>query len=374
MGYIEASTAVVYGKVVSNLKIPFKRDLHVETLIIPGFSDAHAHPQVIDAGLGGRVWRDSYHWIDGRKLRVDEAAVRSDIDLSTRLAHLVFKRALLRGVTLLAVTGRLEANVNGWLSMRIRPRVVFLPTAMKKRGWKSVDDLITSIDALRYSLRDVLARLGIFVHSLRLAGVDELVKAAKYASSSGGLVGIHVDEGVRETEELRLHLGALLGRTRIVGVHCIETDDPSKHGILCAACPASNMVLYRRTRRNLRGITSFGSDWPHLLGTVPDHLPLIHSLYPGFREEILRRATIGGYRDYGMMHSGDLVGYDVPLDRVLSEGAEPLFVSVSWRVAVWEGILLETSETIHDIERSTREVIREALDAYPSEYSDSSDP
>ena len=374
MGYIEAGTAVVYGKIVEGLRVPFKRDLYVETLIIPGFSDAHAHPQVVDAGIDNRVWRNSYEWIENRTLRVDEASIRSDLELSTRLARLLYKRMLLSGVTLVAVTGRLEANVEAWLSLNVRPRAVFLPTAMKRRGWKSVDELIYSIDALKRSLRDVLARLGIFVHSLRLAGAEELAKAALYAVETGGLVGVHLDEGVNETEQLRPYLGELLGRARIVAVHCIDTQDPSKYGLLCAACPASNLVLYRRTRKTLRGITSFGSDWPHLLGTVTDHLPLLNRLYPGFREEILRRATIGGYRDYGMMHAGDMVGYEVSLDKLLERRVEPLFVSVSWRIAVWEGILLETSETLHDVEKETRELIREAIELYPSNEALGGDP
>ena len=365
MGTLEAGTAIVFGKFIEGFKMPWSRDEYYDVVVVPGFSDGHAHPQVVDVGLvDGRKWADSYDWIENRRLRVDEAAIRADVELSSRLAELVYKRALLEGTTLIAVTGRLEANYLAWKRSPDRPRVAFLPTVMKKKGWATPGDIARLARDLAPSLSDNLTRLGVFVHSLRYAG-EMLPDALNLAKSLGGVLGLHLSEGRREMHMLARHLRGRRPWVRVVAVHCMEDEDPSRLGVSCVGCPGTNMILYGRTRKTLKGVTSFGSDWPLLLGTVPMHLGLIKSLYPGRVESIMERATIGGYHDYGLSHQGDLAAYDGKPSSLLEGRLKPRMVSVAGKITVYEGRLASTGETHQDVLKKIDEAIREAIEMYP---------
>jgi hypothetical protein len=363
--WLEADMAVVHGRIIEGFRMPFARDVYYETVIVPGFSDTHMHPQVVDGGVKpGRLWRHSYEWIERRELAVDEAAIRSDLDLSTRLARATFKRAILEGVTLVAVTGNAEANVRAWLSLHGAPKAVFLPTIIRRPGWPTLEGAWRILARLRGMIDDGTARLGVFVHSIRFAGRDQLVEAVRNARAFGGLVGMHLSEGLPEGEEYARITGGNPPGVRVVAVHCIDDEDPGRYGLLCSACPASNLTLYGRTRRSLQGVTSFGSDWPLLLGTVARHIGLITSVFGGYIEEILRRMTVGGYRDYGLSYSGDLVAFDIPLRRLLQRYEEPRLVMSSGRIVVDEGRLVATGEDISDVTREIRGLIKEAIDRY----------
>ncbi|MEB3773991.1 MAG: hypothetical protein GSR86_03580 [Desulfurococcales archaeon] len=365
MGYIEAAEAVIYGRRVENVRIPFSRDEYYDLLIIPGFSDGHAHPQVVDAGLEpGVVWRDSYEWIEGRRLRVDEASLRADLGLSSRLAMLTFKRAILEGTTLIAVTGRLEANIRGWLSLSSRPRTVFLPTVMRRRGWATTET-IAGI-ASRYSkyLNDVMARIGVFVHSIRYGG-DMIRGALELARDLESVVGIHISEGVREMDLLDEYIGPPPYPSRIVGVHCLEDEDPQAHGIACISCPYSNMLLYRRTRPTINGVSGFGSDWPLLVGTIGGHINVVVDAFNVDPFVVLRKATIGGYLTYGMRHGGDMAAYDGGIEDLLGGGLRPRLVTVGGKPVVVEGRIASTGEDLDEVLRGIREALREAVEAHP---------
>ncbi len=365
MGYIEASEAVVYGRVVENVRIPYVRDEYYRTIVMPGFSDGHAHPQVIDAGLEpGRVWTNSYHWIEGRSLTIDEASLRSDLELSSRLAGLLYKRALLEGTTLIAVTGRLEANLSAWLKLPMKPRIVLLPTVMHRRGWTTVDDLEPAIRKLEGLVGDGLARLGVFVHSLRYSSREMLVKALRLAKSLRSVLGMHLSEGVRELGDLIRVIGRPPYGARIVGVHCIEDEDLQSARIQCISCPLTNLILYSRTRSDLRGVTGFGSDWPLLLGTVSRHMGVILGVFNRPLYSVLKRATIGGYRTYGLSYTGDMVAYDEGLSRILEGRARPRLVTISWQPAVVEGRLSWSGEDYDSVQRGIREAIVEAVERH----------
>ena len=364
MGLLEADQAIIYGRIVENLRLPSPVDAYFKTIILPGFSDAHAHPQVVDGGVVGGPWRNSYEWIESRRLAVDEAAIRSDLDLASRLTVAVLKRALLEGTTLIALTGALEANIRAFLTLKARPRVVFLPTVMSKKGWPSLGQALEAARRVSMFLDDGSARVGVFLHSIKYAGSDAVREALVSAASKGFIVGMHLSEGVPESGRLKVILKGQKVPGRVVAVHCIS-DDPQGLGLRCAACPATNLILYRRTRKTLKGITSFGSDWPLLIGTVPRHLGIIKGVWRRRLEEILAKATLGGYRDYGMPYSGDLVAFDVSLEKVLEGSALPRLVMVGWNVVVNEGELLD-GESYSDVLKEIRNLVFEALEKHPS--------
>ncbi len=365
MGHIEAREAIVHGRLVENVRIPYVRDEYYETIVMPGFSDGHAHPQVIDLGDSlDRVWADSYQWIEGRRLRVNEATLRSDLEVSSKLAELLYKRALLEGTTLIAVTGRLEANVSAWMSMPVKPRVVFLPTVMNRRGWATVEDLEPVIARLRGLIGDGLARIGVFVHSLRYSSPSMVFKALILARKLRSILGMHLSEGVEELEDLSRIVGKPPYGARIVGVHCMENEDLNKARISCISCPTSNLLLYSRTRQSLSGVAGFGSDWPLLLGTIPRHMNVIRQVYRQALSPVLKRATIGGYKVYGLSYTGDFVAYDSSPEGIMSGVVEPKLVVVSWRPAVVEGRLVWSGEDLDDVYRSIEEAINEAMERH----------
>ncbi|MCX8196400.1 MAG: hypothetical protein N3F67_04915 [Acidilobaceae archaeon] len=371
MGLLEASVAVVHGKVVENFRMPSAEDAYYETLIIPGFSDGHAHPQVVDGGVReGRRWSDSYDWLERRELAVDEVKVRRDLELSKRLARLTLLRGLLEGTTLMALTGRLLANVKALLSLKHRPRAVLLPTVMDRAGW-TLEEVREDYAKASYLVGDGMARMGIFVHSLRLAKESTVREAISLAAKSGAVLGLHLGEGVSERGRFLEVFGRPPYSIRIVPVHCID-DDMSSLGLSCVACPATNVMLYGRTRRDLSGISAFGSDWPLLLGTTPMHLPLMLRAFRDSPLSLLRSATVGGYRLYNVPHDGDYVAYDASLEEVLRERRPPSLVVVNEEVAVREGRLVEGGYALSDVRKAVEEAVKEALDLYGNGHSASS--
>ncbi|MET1128269.1 MAG: hypothetical protein ABWW70_03025 [Thermoproteota archaeon] len=364
MGLIEAGVAVIGGRVVENARVPGPVDAYYDVVLVPGFSDGHAHPQVVDAGLArGRVWRSSYEWMRGRRLSVDEVGIRRDTVFAARLASLVFARALLEGVTLVAVTGRLAANILAWTGMPERPRAVFLPSVMDVEGW-SLDEVRADYEEVSQFVGDGLARLGVFVHSLGMAGAATARRAIAMAAERGGVLGLHFSEGVREADRFRRVFGDPPYPARIVAVHCIE-ESLERLGVPCIACPASNLLLYGRTRSSLRGVRGLGSDWPLLLGTVARHLPLARRVFRGERlEALLSAATVGSYRAYSMPYGGDLVAFDGSLDDVLEARVLPRLVAVAGRVAVDEGRLATSGLSHGEVERMIEDALKEAHERY----------
>ena len=361
---LEADIAVINGKVIEKFSMPFHRDVFFETIIMPGFSDAHAHPQVIDAGLvPGQVWGNSYEWLMSRRLHVDEALIRNDIGLASTLTELVLKRVLLEGVTLIALTGRLEANIKAVVKGSVAPRVVLLPTVMSKRGWSRPEEIDKLFYKYRMYINDALLRPGVFVHSISYASPQMIYSSLDIARKMRAPLGMHLSEGISEKKDFLELLGDKVSNQRVVAVHCIN-DDYFDLGVRCASCPVSNMILYNRTRDSLFGVTSFGSDWPHLVGSIPLHIPLFLKLFNNDFSGVLYRATTGGYNDYGVPMQGDFVAYDVPLRKVLLEGAFPKAVSVASRLMVWEGVLTSTGERYGDIIRDSYEVIKYAVEVY----------
>ncbi len=365
MPVLEAGLAVIRGSIIrENAKIPFPVDAYYDVVFLPGFSDAHAHPQVVDAGLyPGAKWRSSYEWLLYRRMSVDEALVRADIGLSSRLAELALKRALLEGTTLIAFTGRFEANLKAFTRLSGKPRLVVLPTVMKRRGWYLPSQVEEAYRSYSKFMKDRLLRAGVFVHSIAYGGPDLLEAGLRLARRIRGPFGIHLSEGVSEKGEFEKLTCCIRDNVRIVAVHCLD-DDYRSLGVRCASCPASNLILYSRYLGKLERATSFGSDWPHLVGTVGRLLPVLRALYRGREREYLYRATIGGYLDYGVAWNGDIVAYNGSLSSILEGRSLPNLVAVAGKIVVSEGRLVDTGESIRDIERETLEVIEYASEVY----------
>ncbi len=364
MPVLEAGVAVLRGHLKENFSIPFPKDAYYDVVFIPGFSDTHAHPQVVDAGLRpGLLWSNSYEWLMTRDLAVDEAAVRNDIGLSSWLAELAMKRALLEGVTLIAFTGRFEGNLKAFTRMKVTPRLVLLPTVMRRRGWATPRDIKQALSSYRKYMGDELLRPGIFVHSIAYGGPDMIRDSFKLAEQLRGPLGIHLSEGVSERRDFEEIAGDLVRNVRVVAVHCLN-DDYRDLGLRCSSCPGSNLALYARYLDDLDRITSFGSDWPHLLGTTGSLVPLIYKIYGRRESELLYKLTVGGYNDYGVPYNGDLVAFDGTLRSVLEGRSRPRLVSVAGRIAVDEGALTWSGETLRDVENEVFEAIRYSVDVY----------
>ncbi len=343
------------------LRLPGSGSAYFETVMCPGFSDAHAHPQVVDVGEGG-PWRDAQEWLSSRRLRVDEAALRRDVGLASRLARATMLLSILDGVTLIAMVGSLKANLRAVFADWRRPRVVLLPTIMKRRGWSSVEDVIELYEALNGSW-DGLTQVGLFVHSLSFSSPESIRRAYSYTRSMGLPFAMHLSEGRRELRQLLKILGS--DGVRVIGVHCTEDEKYSKHGVLVVHCPSSNLMLYGRTQLNVSEVRALGSDWPLLLGSVVNQYRLALRIHGSRARRLLfEAARTGGYRAYGVSFEGDVVAYDEPPERVVEGCASPSYVFVRGRPVVEEAAVQGVDRSY--VERVVRELVKEALDRYPA--------
>jgi len=363
---VEAGTLVTPNGVEEGvlLKLEGRGSIYGETVLIPGFADAHAHPQVVDVGRG--LWRNSYEWMRGRRLRVDEASLRADIELSSRLAAAAMLRGLLEGVTLMAMVGRGDANLLAYRRLPVKPRLVLMPTVMDLHaGWPSTWGALSLV--LSLSSLDGSVPLGLFVHSLGHVTIDSLRTAYSLARRMSMPFGIHLSEGVDELGRLVSILGLREGvDSGIIAVHCISGSGYERYGIRVVHCPYSNMVLYGRTLRSLRHVDALGSDWPLLLGSALSAYRVAVKVHGRDKARLLLdRATAGGYRLFRLDWSGDLVVFDEPLERVLEGVGTPRLVAVEGRVVVEEGELVGLGLSRRDVDRMVVQLVGEALERHP---------
>lgn len=361
---IEASNLIVPGKGVKEnvlIKAKGRGSLYFETIVSPGFADAHAHPQVIDAGLDGRLWRNSIEWIQHRKLRVDEAALRKDTVLSKRLAEVVLMKSALNGVTLIALVGSYKANFDAVVSLTYRPRAVIMPTVMTRNGWLYGEKMKPQLEKVRILFNDGVAKPGVFVHSVHFTDKNDITLAYELSERLGIPFGIHLSEGTKDSEILMRILAR--AAQKLVAVHCID-EDCKKLGFNVVACPESNITLYGRTLRDLSRIDAFGSDWPLILGTLGEQYRKLTRYYSHANPlKVLEKATLGGYAVYDVPRTGDLVCYDESPEKVLRGEAKPRHVFVNFKLVVEEGTI--GGLTIRDVEKMAEELSKTALEKYP---------
>ena len=361
---IEAGCLIYCGRPYYDAKIRSKRgrgSYYFETVVYPGFADAHAHPQVVDYGRG--QWRDSVEWIRNRELEVDEGSLRRDVELSKKLAKAAMLKSLLEGTTLIAVVGSYRANIEAALELDSRPRTVVMPTLYEQSGWQRLWEVLGELKRLARVAERYNVKLGLFCHSVEFTSREELLESYRIAQNNGLVLGLHLSEGRRELGELRRILG-LPGRRSIVGIHCLMDEDYRSAGVRVVSCPASNLVLYGRTRERLVDVDALGTDWPLLLGGVVEQHGLLVELGVDPLES-LEKATAGGYRVYGVDFDGDFVAYDEKVGKVLGgKCGRPAYVFVDWRPLVVEGVL-GSLEGDH-VEKVVRGLVREAIDRHPA--------
>jgi len=360
MGKLEVEELFHYGKIYRDvvLHVPGRISGSFKVALMPGLSDAHAHPQVIDVGERGR-WKNSYEWIANRKLRVREEDLRGDPELSSKLTIIALTLSLLDGVTMIAITGSLQGNLLALRRLKYHPRVIMLPTILNKKGWMKLEDVYTFLpDSTRLDGGKISA--GIFIHSIGLTDPKTVKEAISLGKGEKIPVAMHLNEGVGETEVLRKITGNNLNE--VVAIHCIEESEECKRlGLRVVSCPLSNLYLYERTIPQLEFIDAFGSDWPLVTGTLRRALSTATSIYK--RElEVLDKATRGGYEVYNINHELDISLYDDTLERIVTGEAHPRTVIVGGQPTVIEGKLdgIDRGEA----ERALRETINEALSLY----------
>jgi len=362
---IEASNLIIPGKGVREnalIKVKGRGSLYFETIMSPGFADAHAHPQVIDAGLNGQLWRNSIEWIKHRKLQVDEAALRKDTVLSKRLAEVVLMKSALNGVTLIALVGSYKANFDAAVSLPYRPRAVIMPTVMTRNGWLYGRKMKLHLEKVRMLFNDGVMKPGVFVHSIHFANRSDITLAYELSERLGIPFGIHLSEGTKDSEKLMRILDRVT--QKVVAVHCIN-EDCKKLGFNVVACPESNITLYGKTVRDLSRIDAFGSDWPLILGTLGEQYRKLTRYYYDDDNplKVLEKATLGGYAVYDVPRTGDIVCYDESPEKVLRGEAKPRHVFVNSKVVVEEGTI--GGLTIREVEKMADELSKTALEKYP---------
>ncbi|MEM4800704.1 MAG: hypothetical protein QXO61_05300, partial [Acidilobaceae archaeon] len=238
---------------------------------------------------------------------------------------------------------------------------------MDRAGW-TFRELSMDYEKVSMIVEDGTAKLGVFVHSLGTSSLDTVNSAIRIALREGKILGLHFSEGINEVEKFEEVFGKPPYPIRIVTVHCIDGDLRHRN-IPCVACPATNLVLYRRIRRSVETYSGIGSDWPLILGTSPRHFPLVARVYRASIQKLISLYTIEGYRVYSMPHDGDLVAYDEDLDLVIEGKALPSLVTVAGKVVVEEKRLIESELMLSDIEKKIEEAIREAYERYKTDDS-----
>ncbi|HDI31280.1 MAG TPA: hypothetical protein ENF80_00515 [Thermofilum sp.] len=344
------------------IRLPgLSKSYYFKTVLMPGFSDAHAHPQVVDVGNG--KWCNSLEWIAHRRLKVDESSLRRDLVLSEKLAKVTILLSLLNGVTLLSIVGSLRANAMAVKNIEHKPRVVLMPTLMRGKGWSDFNTFVRFHTSLN-GFENELVKMGVFIHSISYTNRSDITQAYNYSKKRKILLGMHLSEGISELKKAVRLLAS--NKLDIIGVHCIEDEKYEEYAVKIVHCPVSNIYLYNRTLKDPKKISCFGSDWPLLIGSVLNQYRTalrIHKVSPLF---LLRKATIGGYETYGMRWDGDLVAFDEDLKKVVKgEVNQPVYVFVNGNAVVEERGINNLS--INDIERIKNELIREAFDKHPSE-------
>jgi formimidoylglutamate deiminase len=227
-----------------------------ETLVLPGFVNAHSH--TFQRALRGRgAGRDFWAW---RETMLAEAE-RQTPELVRTTYEATYREMLAAGYTAVGefhYLGVAEADAAGEAAAAAGIELVLLHVAYARGGLPrfrqgSVVEYLEQLEGLR--ARGL--KVGLAPHSVRACPADWLREIGSYASSEGLPLHVHADEQPKEIDECIAEHGCrpieLLERTGCLGprtsvVHATHADGAeldllASSGSAICACPTTEADL-----------------------------------------------------------------------------------------------------------------------------------
>lgn len=376
----KVETFVAIGKgIFYDVEIPINNNKNIEysfkTVFSPGFSDAHAHPHVIEKNCGRRKWENMKDWFNNRKTKIDEISLRKDLEICTKLSKLTIYKALLEGTTLIAlVSSNPYANLLAFKSIKNKPRTVILPTISNLKGmnksFKEIKLFLEKIERSKNLSKSKLINYGIFIHSLSFTNLNDLIESAKWSYEKNKPFALHLSEGFKELNKLREIIHNIKHSNPIIGIHCTENEKYHNYGVKTVNCPLSNLLIYGKTQKNFNQIDSLGTDWPLVIGGINEQIKELIKIH-GKRKikKIFEKATIGGYRLYGMPHDGDFIAFNTSFENILKgKIVPPPYVSINHNLIVKDGKIIDLDLSYRDILKEIEKTIKEVYEKYSKNY------
>jgi len=369
----KAETFAVIGKgIFHDIEIPIKDSKSTEyffkTVISPGFSDAHAHPHVIEKNCNGRKWKNMKDWFNNRKTKINEILLRKDLEICTKLSKLTLYKALLEGTTLIAlVSSNPYANLLAFQSIGNKPRTIILPTISNLKGMnKSFEEIKSFLENIEKNENNELMNFGIFIHSLSFINLNDFIESAKWSYEKNKPFALHLSEGFKELENLRKIIHNIEHPNPIIGVHCTENENYHRFKVKTVNCPLSNLFIYGKTQKNFNQIDSLGTDWPLVIGGIDKQIKELIKIHGKDKiKKILEKATIGGYKLYGMPHNGDFIAFDTSFENILKGKIEyPTYVFINYKPIVKNRKIVSLNLSYEEVLKEIEKTIKEAYEKY----------
>jgi formimidoylglutamate deiminase len=227
-----------------------------ETLVVPGFVDAHCH--AFQRALRGRTeGGDFWAWRDAM---LELARGQTPDTVETDYVA-VYRELLAAGYTAVGefhYLGLAEAHAAAAAAQEAGIELVLLYAAYARGGIErfrqaSVADYLRGLE----ELREAGIRVGLAPHSVRACPAGWLEELGRYAAAEGLPLHVHADEQPREIEECLAEHGCrpiqLLERTGCLGPHTTvvhathadgaELDLLAAAGTRICACPTTEANL-----------------------------------------------------------------------------------------------------------------------------------
>jgi guanine deaminase len=358
-------------KVFHDIEIPIKdnNEYFFKTVISPGFSDAHAHPHVIEKNCGRKKWKNMRDWFNNRRTKINEISLRKDMEICIKLSKLTLYKALLEGTTLIAlVSSNPYANSLAFQSMKNKPRTIILPTISNLKGMnKSFKEIKTFLEEIEKIKKiSELINYGLFIHSLSFINLNDFIESAKWCYEKNKPFALHLSEGFKELGNLREKIRNIKHPNPIIGVHCTENENYHRFEVKTVNCPLSNLLIYGKTQRNFNQIDCLGTDWPLVIGGIDKQLKELIKIHGKEKiKKIFEKATIGGYELYGMPYDGDFIAFNTSFENILKgKIIHPSYVFINYSPVVKNGKIIGLNLSYKDILNNIEKTIKIAHEKY----------